>query len=777
MGLWKIAVAGIFYFLSSFFNEAICQKKWDGEAGDGSWESERNWYPDGVPDSSTAVILDNTILNSSYTIRISSDTSPIKLHSLIIQPLIGNSIIVEIPAINKAVPALSLFSNKLSIIIGKGGILVNKSSASAGNTILMNGKIRIEDGGTYSHQTMRGNAYIITKLESSSGTEQGVVEFDVPGNTSYPISVSGRQYGSILLNSRSKEKKTYTGGGSNDLIIRGDLLVEDSVHFNSSLTGNMFLSGNIINKGVISINPTSADSINRELVFIGDASVYYSPGTLLLGDNFNTMRLKRGALFLRSSVPIHSPKSSFIIDPYSRLMMDTFCVYGNGQFKADSNAVLGIASPDGISINSLIGNIRTPYKNINPTTSFIFYGDQEQVTGSAFPISVSNLEINKTRGFLRLSLPLTINDSLILSKGILYSSASEPLTLLGTGYSKEINEFGWSCGGDSSFIDGPLRVGLNNSSIIHFPVGRNRLFAPLTINIGNALNQTVVAEYFNSLKVDPNNIALPLRSFTHTGYWKIKTIDDLYTATQEVVVQLGVKTQQYNPPFSQHFIAMADSVASNWNIIENSSYDQSANTASGKIPLKDAVLSLGSTQEEILSTKRIDLTFRKVDDLVALKWTIHGDIKLNEMHLEKSVDGLTYTTSSRYTDQQHLTNQHQYEKNVWLDDHPENFFRIAGYDEANNRVVSNIVSVKNHKIIYHPYPNPASNEIMIRLSEDDVKRKLSVELIDNTGRIKPVSLTRIGKTLTVNTSRLTQGVYRIKIYGHAEKKTYTFLKN
>jgi hypothetical protein len=27
----------------------IAQKRWDGEAADGEWNSGRNWYPDGIP--------------------------------------------------------------------------------------------------------------------------------------------------------------------------------------------------------------------------------------------------------------------------------------------------------------------------------------------------------------------------------------------------------------------------------------------------------------------------------------------------------------------------------------------------------------------------------------------------------------------------------------------------------------------------------------------------------------------------------------------------------
>ena len=778
MRLWKIAVVGIFYFLSSFFNEAIGQKKWDGEAGDGSWGSERNWYPDGVPDSSSTVIFDNAILRSSYTVIISSDTSPVKLHNLIIQPSAGNSIILEIPKSNKAVPALSLFSNKLSIAICKGGILINKSSAVAGNTILMSGRIRIEDGGKYSHQSLRGNAYIMTKLESSSGTERGIVEFDVPGTSSYPISMSGRQYGSLWLFTSNKEKRTYTGSGNNELTIRGNLIIDDSVNFNSSLTGNIIVAGNIDNKGTLSINPSSVDSVNRELVFIGDSSVYSSSGTLLLGEKFNGIRLKKGVLHLRSSIQVVRPTSSFLVDRYTRLMMDTFYIYGNGQFKADSNSVIGIGSPDGISIHTGKGNVRTSYKDISPKTSYIFYGDQDQVTGSAFPLSVSNVEINKTKGILRLSSQLTITDSLILSKGILNSSASEPLELLGIAYSTAINQYGWHCGSDSSFIDGPIRLRLNNSSNAIFPAGKGRLFVPLKINIRNATNKTIEVEYVDTLRVVPNNILPPLKMVSKKGYWKVITIADQDTMSQKASVQLGVKSQQYDSLLNPPLIAIADSIVSNWKIIENYSYDQASNTATGTISLKRSLLALGSMQEEILSAKRIDLTYRKNNDHSAtLRWISYGNLKLKELNLEKSVDGIKFVKIFQIINHSDLNTQDLYEKIILLDDHLENHFRIVCIEDPYSRIISNTVCIRNQKKIDYPFPNPAVDEIMIKLSGNDEERILSIHVIDNTGKTMRVNASVFEKLVRLNTSMLKKGLYQLKIETDREKRIYPFMKN
>ena len=774
MGMYKLLYFAAFYLLLMVPEDANAQKRWDGEAGNGDWNDEKNWYPDGLPDSSTNVILDNSIVLSSYTVKISSDTSSVKLYSLTIQASPNVSITLEIPKTNKATPAMSIFANKLSIIIGKGGILINKSTAVAGNTLLMNGKIRIENGGKYSHQTVRGNAYIITKLESILGTEKGMVEFDVPGNATYPISLSGRQYGSIWLNSSNKERRTYTGTGINDLMIKGDLIINDSVNFNSSLTGNIYLSGNLSNKGTAFIKPSTADSVKRELVFIGDSAEFYSSGSLLLGEFFNGIRLKKGTLELKSSIQVDRSTCTFTVDPYTRLMMDTFFVYGTGQFKTDSNAVLGIASPDGISMIPSNGNIRTIQKNISPKTSFIFYGSHEQVTGSAFPSLISSLYINKNNGSLRLSLPLAVNDSLLLSKGILRTSATESLNLRGIAYSKTINQYGWTCGNDSSFIVGPLSI-TNKIPDIFFPVGNEGVFAPMNIKFRNTTNRTTEVEYITAQK--PNSIDLqpPLRSLDKKGYWNLRIDDQAETVIDKAIVELGISSQQTNALFNPPSIAMAETVASLWTITENCSYDPVNTIVSGTIPLKDLVLSTGSTQEEILALKRIDLTYIKDDRAVLLTWTISGDINFKDMYIEKSIDGVIYHRIHEHTDFEYRFNQ--YQKKTILNPNRASYFRIVCRDETDTKIISNIICVKNEKGNDLLFPNPADYEMKIRVTDNAEKRIPAIQVIDMTGRIIHVVATKNGNMLSINTSGLPRGSYRLIIHLGTVKKIYRFMRN
>ena len=196
------------------------QKLWDGEANDGKWNSDSNWYPNGVPLATDDVILNNNFMSIPYTVTMPNGSGSIQISSLTIQSNALNPISLNIPDVNTASPAISLNN----LIIGNGGILINNSGATAGNTFLINGNMKIENGGKYIHRTIRGNAYLISKLMNSANNKNGTMEFDVPGTAGYTLSLSGRSFGTLILSAnKAGGKKTYSGSGNGNLTIYGNI--------------------------------------------------------------------------------------------------------------------------------------------------------------------------------------------------------------------------------------------------------------------------------------------------------------------------------------------------------------------------------------------------------------------------------------------------------------------------------------------------------------------------------------------------------------------------
>lgn len=192
----------------------VGQKKWDGEGLDSLWSNERNWFPDGMPLPTDDVIIDNERISGGYTIMLPSGSVAVNIFSLSILPGQGNAIKVELPSTNLAAPSLTIGSNGTAFRIGKSGIFINNSGASSGNPILLNGSFSIENGGRYVHRTQRGNATIVSKLLLEPSTYQGIFEFDVPGNAGYTLSVSGKQFGNLLLSSTAAGKNHIRAAAS-----------------------------------------------------------------------------------------------------------------------------------------------------------------------------------------------------------------------------------------------------------------------------------------------------------------------------------------------------------------------------------------------------------------------------------------------------------------------------------------------------------------------------------------------------------------------------------
>ncbi|MDD2962754.1 MAG: T9SS type A sorting domain-containing protein [Bacteroidales bacterium] len=233
---------------------------WDGGATTSNWSDAANWSGDALPTTGTIVQIDNTHVPGSYSISLPTGNIRTAVYRLIIQPTAGNTITVTLPAENTygaTNDAGLVVGDKTSstddIVLRSGAVLVNASGASAGNGIqvnsLSNGTIRIENGAKYIHKSDRATGGIVPCLSTSGGTETGVFEYDVPGNSPFFVSSAGKNYGSLVL-SKSSGTNGYSASGINQtLTIRGDFTINPGVSFSTTMTGTLQLAGNLTSNG------------------------------------------------------------------------------------------------------------------------------------------------------------------------------------------------------------------------------------------------------------------------------------------------------------------------------------------------------------------------------------------------------------------------------------------------------------------------------------------------------------------------------------------------
>lgn len=233
---------------------------WDGGASTSNWSDAANWSGDALPTTGTIVQIDNTHVSGSFSINLPTGNIRTAVYRLIIQPAPGNTITVTLPAGNTygasedgGLVVGDKTSSTDDIVLGSGAVLVNASGASAGNGIQVNsttnGTIRIHNGAKYIHNSDRATGGIVPRLSTAEGTETGVFEYDVPGNTPFFISSADRNYGSLVLSKSSGTNGYSASADDKTLTIRGDFTINSGVAFTTTMTGTLKLAGNLTSNG------------------------------------------------------------------------------------------------------------------------------------------------------------------------------------------------------------------------------------------------------------------------------------------------------------------------------------------------------------------------------------------------------------------------------------------------------------------------------------------------------------------------------------------------
>lgn len=449
-------------------NLCLGQKKWDGGAGTKKWEDPANWYPDGIPARTDTVLLDNSFITDHYRIELPSGNVPIEVVKMIILPSKEKEIIVEIPSSSTSVPALFLSDQKEGLYIETGGVFINASTAPNGNPLQLNGKMRLQQLGRYIHRTNRGNSDIIGNLSTAAGTEKGIVEFDIPGTTTYVVSLSGKTFGTLIFSSPFTGTKNYQSSGSSNCKIRGDLIIGSGVKLNSLLTSNIYLSGNLELNGTLSMNPGSSDSTGRSIYIIGNNAVWKGNGRMELNQYFRQIFIDSLSK-LTISLPIKFPfeTNAFLVKGMLSLT-PTSALNGIGSFKILDGGGLIISNAEGICKSCPGYPITLPTQSYSTKGNYHFISSLQQKTGIDFPDSVNTLLIQNASGIV-LNSPLYIRDTLTLKEGILWN---EKRLMVDGGKIKSYH---------NAYIAGMVNIRLPDLKTHVIPLGNETRFAPVFV--------------------------------------------------------------------------------------------------------------------------------------------------------------------------------------------------------------------------------------------------------------------------------------------------------
>lgn len=700
------------WILACLYSNSWSQKKWDGEGNDSLWNNAKNWYPDGLPQSTDSVVIDNSIFQKDIFIWV-TDTTSIVVHALTIQPSNSLRITLEIPTNNSQNPALSLLSKGNSISIYPNGTFINQSGASSGNPIVLAGKFWIGNQGKYIHRTLRGNASLIAALSAGPSNSKSIFEFDVPGSAGYTISISGRQFGTLVLNSTRTPKKTYNGSGVGNLTLWGDLTIGDSATFNSTLNGNILLNGNFEVSGKCNLTPSQLDTAQgRQIQILGDTATIHIKGTLTMGDNFRNMVIERGRITLLSGLTFPKSTQSLIIRKNTTLDLASFKLTGWGKLKTENTAsirISGLIAMDSANSNA---SIQLKVQDIDPGTSFCFYGDSSQQTGRDFPARIANLTIEKSNHHLTLSKSLEITDILLLKQGNLNSTEVNQLYFKGN----------HMMGNDSSFIDGPVHVYWKEKKNYLVPLGDSSVYAPMRVHRNSTDSSKFQLEYKRSkLEQADSSKLYPLVGINHQGYW---LVNPYHANNSEVVIDSLLFYVKHLNPFTlkgQPVMARYDTSEKKWIGLPSAPID--SNGLFLKIvpqQLKTGIYVLGELQIDALPKYKIELIRKKINNHLTLQWFVGEDIQFDFYTLERSKDGIKFQQIDSLPSQKN-NKGNTYASKTIADTIERYLYRVKGRQTDGKVIYSNVVFISPNFQAIVSYPNPVQNELRIEGLTEKIK--------------------------------------------------------
>ena len=160
---------------------------------------------------------------------------------------------------------------------------------------------------------------------------------------------------------------------------------------------------------------------------------------------------------------------------------------------------------------------------------------------------------------------------------------------------------------------------------------------------------------------------------------------------------------------------------------------------------------------------------RKVNQGIAVSWSVADETEVNHYEVEKSFDGINFGVvgSVNYNTAITATNRYDF-TDITVNNADKLYYRIRQVDNNQYYMLSSIVMVKTHADkVLQVWPNPATNQVNVNITAS-TSESTSVDLFDLTGNkllSKSVLLAPgVNSILVKGLNRIAPGVYLLKVY-------------
>ena len=525
--------------------------------------------------------------------------------------------------INKTSGALNL--NGIINFAGPSwNTIAGASLVNAGTSV-----VNLTKGTTISGQNLNFYDLVITGNFSTTTINSGVVWTSTHLLT-FAGGASWYQVNTGTLNAKGDVLVTNTNTSGN---VGGTALLLIDGTANQTLTGSGVQGGGRLPK--VQINKTAGTLSLANPVISLDNNWTYMAGNVDAVSNASTLD------FYKTSV-IDGQGTSVTMTFNHVIFSGLISLGGNMDADGDFTIRNGVNNRLDVTSGNYQLNVGGNWTNNNSVTAASFNQQSGKVvfdgsTAQNMTLSATtdveqfyNLEMNKTSAALTLNAPVAVSNNLNFISGKINSSATNVLTIQ--------NNATASGASNSAFVSGPVCKTGNQAFI--FPVGKNNVYAPISISAPAVNTNQFTAEYFQT---NPNTLYsvtskdVSLNHVSLCEYW----ILDRTSGTSNVSVTLSWDTR------SCGVTNTADLRVARWNGTQWKDHGNGATTGStsaGTILTSAAVTSFSpftlasASLGNPLPIELIKFSARCEGPVVALDWTTASENNNDFFILERSTD-------------------------------------------------------------------------------------------------------------------------------------------
>lgn len=402
-------------------------------------------------------------------------------------------------------------------------------------------------------------------------------------------------------------------------------------------------------------------------------------------------------------------------------------------------------------------------------------------------ISFNKISMNKSSGNFTLNnmISITSGGDLSLVSGKIITSSSAFIDLLDESCTTSINN-----ALSTSYVDGPIRynISTNVPQVIHFPIGKGNDSRPMVLSVlhSNMTSYGYKAELFNSsaqalgYSFPPSVNLVSLvhwwdidRTLTSTG---ISSPTANLVGTQTITLNYGSNDGVTNP-LNLTICKNTNTAVTTW--IDIGGVGSAINTGSitsNSLPTIFNSFSRFTLANKIGGTNPLPIELflfdieKTQDKKVLINWETLTEDEIVSYEVEKSMDGIYFTSFDRITN---LTKNNNGNKYSTIDNNPfdgVSYYRLKQFYNNGKTNYSKVKSIELTKSNIILYPNPARNTVTIEGISNGLDFLITIKTLDGKTVMKKNSKISVDNKITLN--NLDSGLYFIII----ENSNETFVK-